>query len=61
MLSVLLTEAQWADYPANYITDVQGQPAITPRYTPPAFVEVNDTMSSVALYLAKQSNDQLVE
>jgi hypothetical protein len=41
--------------------DAQGQPVLAPRYVPPAHIEINDAMTSVALYVAKASNDILSE
>ena len=61
LLSVLLDDEQWSAYPANISIDPQGQVVIAPRYTPPVYVEVNDTMSSVVLYVSKTTNDQLLE
>ena len=61
LLSSLLTVAQWNDYAANSSVDAQGTIVIAPRYTPPAFIEINDTMTSAALYVAKASNDQLLD
>ena len=61
LLTVLLDDEQWAAYPANITTDPQGQEVIAPRYTPPVHVEVNDTMTSVVLYVSKTTNDQLME
>jgi hypothetical protein len=61
VLSVLLTIAQWNDYAANSSIDANGNIVIAPRYTPAAFIEINDTMSSAALYVAKASNDLLLD
>ena len=56
-----ITDAQWNAYAANISTDQNGQLVIAARYGPPAHVVVNDTMSQIALYVAKTSNDQLLE
>ncbi len=61
LLSTLLTNEQSEQYPANITVDAQGQVAIAPRYTPPIYVEFNDQMTSVALFVAKANNDQLLE
>jgi hypothetical protein len=59
LLSEILTPEQWAAYPGNTIVDAQGQPQIAPRYTPPQYVEINNNMTSVELYVAKANNDKL--
>jgi hypothetical protein len=59
LLSSILTARQWEDYPGNATTDAQGQVQIAPRYTPPAYTEINANMSSVQLYIAKEKNDKL--
>ncbi len=61
LLSVLLTDEQWNAYSANRTVDAQGQVVIAARYVPPVHVQVNDTMTSVMLYVAKSTNDQLLE
>jgi hypothetical protein len=61
LLSVLLTVAQWNDYAANSSVDAHGTIVIAPRYTPRAFIEINNTMTSAALYVAKASNDQILD
>ncbi len=61
LLSLVLTDAQWNAYVANISIDQNGQLVIAARYSPPAHVVVNDTMSQIALYVAKSSNDQLLE
>jgi hypothetical protein len=60
-LSLVLTDPQWDVYPANQIVNQAGQPDIAPRYVPPVYVEVNDAMTSVQLYVAKSSNDKLMD
>jgi hypothetical protein len=59
LLSSILTARQWKDYPGNATTDAQGQAQIAPRYTPPAYKELDPNMSSVQLYVAKDRNDKL--
>lgn len=61
LLSALLTVEQWNTYPANLSVDGNGQQVIAPRYAPPIYVEPANTMSSVELYVAKSTNDQLLE
>ena len=61
LLSVLLTDQQWAEYPSNNSIDAQGNPVLAPRFVPPAPITINDGMTSVELYVAKASNDQLSE
>ena len=61
LLSLVLTDPQWDAYPANQIVNQAGLAVIAPRYVPPAYVEVNDTMNSVQLYVAKSSNDKLMD
>jgi hypothetical protein len=61
LLSRTLNDRQWEweDYPGNTTTDPQGQVHIAPRYTPPAYTELDPQMNSVQLYIAKESNDRL--
>ncbi len=59
LLSIILSDTEWASYPGNSSTDANGQLVLAPRYQVPAYVEINDTMSSVQLYVAKASNDRL--
>ncbi len=54
-----LTDTQWDAYAANISVNPNGQTVIAARYSPPAHVEVNDTMNQIALYVAKLSNDHL--
>jgi hypothetical protein len=61
LLSSLLTNEQWTDYPTNITTDAQGNVAITPRYVPQPYVQLNDQMSNVALMVARTSNEQTLE
>ncbi len=61
LLSILLTDQQWAEFPSNTTMNQQGQPVLAQRFAPPAHVDINDGMTSVALYVAKASNDQLSE
>ena len=61
LLSLVLTDPQWDAYGANQIFDQAGHAVIAPRFVPPAHIEVNDTMNSVTLYIAKASNDNLLE
>jgi hypothetical protein len=58
LLSEILTDEQWANYPGNTTTN-NGQVQIAPRYQPPQYVEVTGTMTSVELYVAKSNNDKL--
>jgi hypothetical protein len=57
LLSSILTDRQCT--PGNATTDAQGQVHIAPRYTPPAYTELNPNMSIVQLYIAKEKNDKL--
>ncbi len=57
LLSLVLTNAQWNAYAANISIEQNGQLVIAARYSPPAHVVINDTMSQIALYVAKSSND----
>jgi hypothetical protein len=59
LLSSILPNRQWEDYPGNATTDAQGQVHIASRYTPPAYTELDPNMSSVQLYIAKEKNDKL--
>lgn len=59
LLSAVLTDEQWALYPGNAVPDQQGQIQIVPKYAPPAYMEINNQMSSVDLYVAKATNDKL--
>ena len=59
LLSAILTDEQWAAYPGNSTTDLQGQIQVKAKYQPPAYVDINDQMSSVELYVAKAQNDRL--
>jgi hypothetical protein len=59
LLSRILTDRQWGEYPGNTTTDPQGQVQIAPRYTPTAYTELGSQMTSVTLYIAKESNDRL--
>ncbi len=59
LLSDILTDEELATYPGNTTTDVNGQVQIAPRYQAPAYTEINNTMTSVDLYVAKASNDRL--
>ncbi len=59
LLSSILTARQWEDYPGNTTTDAQDQVQTAPRYTPPAYTELDPNMSSVQLYIAKEKNDKL--
>ena len=59
LLSTVLTDEQWAAYPGNTTVDQNGQPQVVARYQPPAYVDIDDTMSNTALYVAKASNDRL--
>ena len=61
LLSLVLTDPQWIVYPANLSVDAQGQQVIAPRYNPPVYVEINNTMTSVEVIVTKSSNDQLLE
>ena len=61
LLSVTLSDAQWAAYPANVSVDPQGQIVIAARFVPPVHIEVLGTMTSPELFVAKTSNDQLLE
>jgi hypothetical protein len=46
LLSLVLTDLQWDAYAANISVDPNGQTVIAARYTTPAYVEVNDTMTT---------------
>ena len=59
LLSAVLTDEQWALYPGNAVPDQQGQIQIVPKYAPPAYMDINNQMSSVDLYVAKATNDKL--
>ena len=59
LLSEVLTDEQWAAYPGNAVTNQAGQTQIAARYNPPAYVDINDGMTNVALYVAKASNERL--
>jgi hypothetical protein len=61
LLSTLLTNAQWANYPTNITTDSQGNVVIAPPYVPQPYVQLNDQMSNVALMVARTSNEQTLE
>ena len=58
LLSDILTDEQWANYPGN-TTMVNGQSQLAPRYTPPTYVEIIATMTNVELYVTKANNDRL--
>jgi hypothetical protein len=59
LLSDILTDEQWAAYPGNSAPDQNNQMVVAARYRPPVFIDINDQMSSVELYVAKASNDRL--
>jgi hypothetical protein len=59
LLSDILTDEQWTAYPGNSVPDQNNQMVVAARYRPPVFVDINDQMSSVELYVAKASNDRL--
>ena len=59
LLSSILTDRKWEDYPGNNTTDPQGHLQTAPRYTPPAYSELDPQMNSVHFYIAKESNDRL--
>lgn len=61
LLSVVLEDDQWQAYPTNITSDAHGTLVIANRYTPPVHVDVNGTMSSAELYVAKASNDELLQ
>jgi hypothetical protein len=65
LLSTLLTDKQWNEYPANLSVDSDGQQVIAPRYVPPIYIEPVATTTSVGLYVARSStstsNEQLLE
>ena len=58
LLSLVLTDTQWNEYPANTTTDAQGNAVIAPRTTPPVFLALNDQMSNVAIMVARTTNEQ---
>ena len=58
LLSDILTDEQWTNYPGNS-TMVNGQVQIAPRYTPPVYIEIVATMTNIELYVAKATNDKL--
>jgi hypothetical protein len=59
LLSAILTDEEWAAYPGNTTTDNQGNVQIALRYQVPVYMDINNNMSSVELYVAKSSNDRL--
>jgi hypothetical protein len=59
LLSAVLTDEQWAAYPGNAVPDQAGQIQLSPRYLPSAYMDINDRMSSVELYVAKATNEEL--
>jgi hypothetical protein len=58
LLSAILTDEQWADHPGNSVFDQQGNLQVSPRYQLPSYVDINNNMSSVELYVAKATNDK---
>ncbi len=58
LLSSILTDRQWEEYPSNATMDAQGQVQIAPRYTPPAYTELDPNMSSVQLYVVMMLSDE---
>jgi hypothetical protein len=59
LLSEILTDEEWAAYPGNKTIDGNEQIQIAARYQAPAYIEINNTMTSVDLFVAKASNDRL--
>ncbi len=59
LLFEILTDVQWASYPGNTTIDQHGQPQVTARYQPPAYVDIIATMSNTEMYVAKANNDRL--
>ena len=59
LLSAILTDEQWNTYPGNSTMDQNGQIQLLARYQPPNYVNINDTMTSVELYVSKANNDKL--
>jgi hypothetical protein len=59
LLSTILTDEQWNNYPRNTTTDQNGQIQIAARYQPQPYANITDNMTSVELYVAKASNDKL--
>ena len=59
LLSAVLTDEQWAAYPGNAVPDQAGQIQLSLRYVPPVYVDINDRMTSVELYVAKATNEKL--
>ena len=60
-MSLVLTDAQWNAYSANRGVDQQGDLVIAPRFIPPVYIDVDDTMNSVVLFVTKSNNDQRLE
>jgi hypothetical protein len=58
LLSSILTDAEWAAYPGNATLDGNGQIQVADRYQVPAYIEINNNMTNVELYVAKASNDR---
>ncbi len=58
LLSSILTDAEWAAYPGNSMVDGNGQTQVAARYQVPAYIEIDNNMTHVALYVAKASNDR---
>jgi hypothetical protein len=58
LLSAILTDDQWAAHPGNSVVDQNGNIQVAPRYQLPPYVDINNNMSGVELYVAKATNDK---
>ena len=56
LLSLVLNPNQWDSHVSNVSTNAQGQQVIAPRYSPPAFTEINAQMSPTEITVAKMTN-----
>ncbi len=61
LLSLVLMDTQWNEYPVNTTIDSQGNAVITPRTTPPVFLALNDQISNVAIMVTRTTNEQAFE
>ena len=56
LLSLVLNPNQWDSHVSNVSTNAQGQQVIAPRYSPPAFTEINAQMTPTEITVAKMTN-----